>query len=117
MALNIDTKFEEKITCALKSNMRNLADLHGSMFESLKTGTLKGSFYRKYKMYELKVFREVLCHNNEEWYKIWRGVGFTVQNWPEEFDIFWPEHSKISKLCTLMSLFWTKYIMFELKKV
>ena len=40
-----------------------------------------------------------------------------VQNWHEEFDEFWPEHSKISKIYTLMGCFWPKYIMFELKKV
>ena len=28
----------------------------------------------------------------------------------------WPEHSEISKICTLMGCFWPKYIMFELKK-
>ena len=38
------------------------------------------------------------------------------QNWHEEFDKFWPEHSEVSKICTLMSSFWPKYIMFELKK-
>ena len=67
-------------------------------------------------MYELKIYRGVLCHDNEEWYKIWRGIDLSVQNWHEEFDEFWPEHSKISKICTLMGFFWTKYIMFELKK-
>ena len=53
----------------------------------------------------------------QEWYKIWRGIDLSVQNWHEEFDKFWPEHSKISKICTLMGFFWTKYIIFELKKV
>ena len=67
-------------------------------------------------MYELKIYRGVLCHDNEEWYKIWRGTGLSVQNWHEEFDKFWPEHSKISKICTLMGFFWTNYITFELKK-
>ena len=57
-----------------------------------------------------------MCHDNEEWYKIWRGIDLSVQNWHEEFDEFWPEHSKISKICTLMGFFWTKYIMFDLKK-
>ena len=39
-----------------------------------------------------------------------------VQNWHEEFNKFWPEHSKISKICTLMGRFWPKYIMLQLKK-
>ena len=58
----------------------------------------------------------ILCHGNEEWCKIWRGIDLSVQNWHEEYDEFWPEHSKISKICTLMDCFWPKYIMFELKK-
>ena len=66
MALNIDATFEEKLTCAFKNDMRNLANFHQSMFESLKIGTLMGSFYPKQKMYELKIYRGVLCHDNEE---------------------------------------------------
>ena len=66
MILNIDAKFEGKVTCTFKNNMRNLANFHQSMFESLKIGTLMGSFYPKQKMYELKIYREVLCHDNEE---------------------------------------------------
>ena len=57
-----------------------------------------------------------MCHGSEEWFKIWRGFGLSVQNWHEEFDEFWPEHSKISKIYTLMAWFWPKYIMFEPKK-
>ena len=47
MALNIDAKFEGKLTCALKNDMRNLANFHQSTFESLKIGTFIGSFYPK----------------------------------------------------------------------
>ena len=66
MALNIDATYEGKLTCAFKNDRRNLANFHRSMFKSLKTGTLMGSFYPKQKMYELKIYRRVLCHNNEE---------------------------------------------------
>ena len=38
------------------------------------------------------------------------------QNWHKEFDKFWPEHSKVSKIFILMGSFWAKYILFELKK-
>ena len=58
-----------------------------------------------------------MSHQNEEWCKIWRGFDLSIQNWDEEFDGFWPEHSKLSKICTLMSCFWPKHIMSELKKV
>ena len=47
MELNIDAKFEAKMTCAFKNDMRNLAHFHQSMFESLKIGTLMGPFYPK----------------------------------------------------------------------
>ena len=66
MALNIDATFEGKLTCAFKNDMRNLANFHQSMFESLKIVTLMGSFYPKSKMYELKIYRGVLCHDNEK---------------------------------------------------
>ena len=57
---------KEKMTCAFKTDMRNLANFHQSMFGSLKIGTLMGSFYPKYKMYELKLYRGILCPDNEE---------------------------------------------------
>ena len=66
MALIIDATFEGKLTCAFENDMRNLANFHHSMFESLKIGTLMGSFYSKQKMYELKIYRGVLCYDNEE---------------------------------------------------
>ena len=83
--------------------------------ESLKIGTLMASFWLKLKMHELKIYRRV-CHDNEEWCKNWREIDLSVQNWLEEFDKFWPKHSKISKICTLMGFFWPKYVMIELKK-
>ena len=70
-------------------------------------------------------------HDNEEWWKFWRRIDLSFQNWREEFDEFWsehlkvsnkefikfwPEHSKVAKIFTLMSSFWAKYILFELKK-
>ena len=47
MTLDSDTKFEEKLTCAFKNDMTNLANFHQSTFESLKIETLMGSFYPK----------------------------------------------------------------------
>ena len=73
--------------------------------ESLKIGILMGSFNPKLKKYELKIHRGVICHDNEEWCKIWRGIDLSFQNWHEEFDKFWPEHSKVPKIFTLMGSF------------
>ena len=101
MALKIDTKFEAKMTCASKNETRNSA----RVLESLKIGTLMTSFL-KLEMCEPKIYRGVICHDNEEWCKI--EVELTCQ--------FKIEHSEISKNSTLMGCFWPKYLMFELKK-
>ena len=65
---------------------------------NLKFVTLMWSFYPKYKMYELKIYRGVMCQDNEEWCKIWKGIELSFQNWHEEFDEFWSEHSSLKNL-------------------
>ena len=47
VALNTDAKFEAKITCAFKNDMRNLVNIHLTTFENLKIGTFMGTFYPK----------------------------------------------------------------------
>ena len=84
--------------------------------ENLKMGTLTRFFCPKLKIFELKIYRGVICHENEKWCKNWRGINFSVQNWYEQFEEFWFKHSKISKISTLMGYLWPKYIMFDLKK-
>ena len=66
MALNIGAIFEEKLSCAFKNNMRNLENLKQSVFGSLKIGTFILLFYPKQKRFELKLYRGVMCHENEE---------------------------------------------------
>ena len=68
MALKIDTKFEGKLTCTSKNDMRNFANFHQSTFESLKSWTFIGPFYQKQEMYELIIYRGVTCRENKEWY-------------------------------------------------
>ena len=75
-----------------------------------------GSFWAKHILFELKEYREVIFLENKKGYKIWRRIGLSFQNWHEEFDKFWPEHSKVSKIFTLRCSFWPNYIFFELKK-
>ena len=48
MALNTDTTFEGKLTCAFKNDMRNLANFHQSTCESF--------FPRKSKFQECQFF-------------------------------------------------------------
>ena len=46
MTLKRDAKFEEKLNCGLENDMRNLADFYRAC-ESVKIGTLMGSFCQK----------------------------------------------------------------------
>ena len=82
-----------------------------------KISTLIGPFRAKYITFDLKKYRgAVIFHDIEESYTIWRKTGLWFGKWHEEFGRISPEHSKISKICTLMGCFWSKYKMFELKK-
>ena len=81
-----------------------------------KMFTLMGSFWVKYILFEMKNYREVIFHETKEGYKIWGGIDLSFQNWHKEFGKFWPEHSRVSKMFTLMGSFWANYIFFELKK-
>ena len=50
----------------------------------------------------------VALNDCEEWCKTCRGIYFLFQNWHDQLDKFWPEHSKdlkISKGFTLMNSF------------
>ena len=60
--------------------------------ESLKIGTLMGSFYPKQKMYELKVYKGVMCHDSEEWCKKY-GAELTCRFKIDLRNLtnFWPE--------------------------
>ena len=69
-----------------------------------------------YILFELKRYRGVIFHETEEEYKTWRGINSSFQDWHKEFDKFWPEYPKVSKIFILMGSFWAKYILFELKK-
>ena len=49
--------------------------------ESLKIGILMRSFNPKMKKYELKIHRGVICRDNEQWRKIWRGLVISKLTW------------------------------------
>ena len=85
-------------------------------FESLKNLPLNGLLLTKVYNVWTKKARGDILHDRGEWYKIWIGIDLLVNNWHEEFNKFWSKHSKFSEIYFLMSYFWPKYIMFELKK-
>ena len=63
MVPKTDANFERKLTCAFKNDIRNLANFNHCTFESLKIGTSMGSFDPQQKIYELKIYRGVMCHD------------------------------------------------------
>ena len=46
--------------------MTGVWEIFTRALKSVKIGTLMGSFCPKQKMYELKIYRGVMCHDNEE---------------------------------------------------
>ena len=81
MKLKSDAKFEKKLTCGLENGLENFP----RALESFKIGTLMGSLNPKWKTYELKIHKGVMCHDNQEWCKVWRGIDLSFQNCHEEF--------------------------------
>ena len=77
--------------------------------------TLRGSFWANYILLELKKYRGVIFHETEAGYKIWREMDLSFKNWHKEFDKNWCEHSKVSKIFTLMDSFQANQIFFELR--
>ena len=65
--------------------------------EVSKLRALMGGFWPKHIIFELKMYRGVIFHDTEEWCQISRAIDLSVQNWHEEFNKFWLEHSKTQK--------------------
>ena len=62
MTLKSDAKFEEKLTSGLENDVTNLANFCQSTQKS-QNWDFDGVLYPKY---ELKIYRGVMCHGNEE---------------------------------------------------
>ena len=73
------------------------------------------SLYWKYIKFQPKKYRVIMSDDTEEWCKIWRKT-YLFQKW-QEFGEFLSQHSKVSKIYTLIGPLHAKYITFDLKKV
>ena len=109
-------KSDAKLTCFFQNWRKQFDKFWHEHSKVSNIFTLIGSLWEKYISIELKKYRRVIFHETEEGFKLWKGIHLSFQNWHKEFDKFWPEHSKVSRIFTLMGSFWAKYILFELKK-
>ena len=65
MTLWSHEKFEEKLTCGLQNDMRNLAFFIRTL-DSVKIGVFIESFCPKKKIHELQTYRGVISNDPEE---------------------------------------------------
>ena len=65
MTLRSYANFEEKLTSGLKKDMR-IWQIFTRALESVKIGTLMGSFCPKQKRYDHKIYIRVMCYDNEK---------------------------------------------------
>ena len=111
MTLKNDAKFEEKLTCALENDMRNIANFNQKTWKSQKLGLWWDAFIQSRKCMSLK-FAEELCvmvmKNDAKFDKE------LTHRWKLTWEI-WLKHSKVTKIWTLIGSFWKRSRMFELK--
>ena len=102
-------------TNLLLQNSQEFGEFWSKHSKVSKICTLIGPFRAKYIIFDLKKYWGILFHDTEGSCKIWRKASLRFGKWHEDFGKFSPEHSNISKICTLMRCFWPKHKMFELK--
>ena len=65
MTLKSGLKFEEKLPCGLENDLRNLEHFHQST-RKCQNWNFDGILLSNKEMHELKTYRSVTCHDNEE---------------------------------------------------
>ena len=90
MTLNIDAKFEGKLTFAFKNDMRNLGSFHQRTWKS-QNWNFDGILLFKVENLWAWNLQAIINRDNEERYKIGGGIDLSIQNWHEEFYKFWPK--------------------------
>ena len=81
-------KIWKKTDLCFQNGTGNLANFHQSMFESLKIWTFLGPFIQSRKSMSVKFTAGAMCHDNEEWCKIWTGTDWQFKIDMTYFTIF-----------------------------
>ena len=114
MTRKSDAKFEEKLTCGFKYDMKSLNNFPPSTQNS-KYLFLMGSFRPKYTRFELQKYRRLIFHDTGQWCKIWTKTDLVVSK--TAWGIGWTFIRALNSLkhCTLIDSFCPKHIMFQLE--
>ena len=103
-----DAKFEEKLTCGLKHDMRNLSNFHQG---GLKIGTLIGIFFQSRECMSLKFSGELCVMTVKNDVKFEDGLTCQFKIDMRKLTNFYRSTQKSKKICTLMGYFLTKVLM------
>ena len=87
MTMMNDAKFEKKLTCQFKIDMRNLTNFDLSS-RKCKFCTLMGCFWLMNIMFELRKYRGVTFDDTQDWYKVWGKLICTSKNDMRNLTIF-----------------------------
>ena len=112
MTLKSEAKFKGKLTWSFKFDIRNLVNFHPTTQKSENFFSIS-SFCLKTTRFELQKYRGV--HDTKQWCKIWINPGVMVSNMAWESGGTFIRALKSLKICTLMSSFCPKHIMFHLE--
>ena len=88
MALENDTKFEEKLTCGMENDMRILANFDQSTQNSQNWDYDGVFFIQSKKFMSLKFIEELCVMTMKNDATFLRGIDLSFQNRHEEFDEF-----------------------------
>ena len=114
MTLKSDGKFEEKVTCALKNDMRNLVNFYQSTRKCQNWDF--GPFIQSRKCVSLKFTEEIYVMTMKNDTKIEKELTFVILKLAWAIWRILTQVLENLKNFLFIWLLWRKYIMFELKK-
>ena len=115
MTLKNDERFEEKMTCHFKIDIRNLMNFDPRTRKSSKIYTFMDCFWPNYVMFELKKYRGGMFNYTQDWYKIWRKTGLCFQTFTWGIWQIFTRALENLQIGTLMAYFCLKLRMYEFK--
>ena len=98
MKLENDGKSEEEWNLSFQKWHKEFDKFWLKNSKVSKMHTLMGCFWAKYIMFKLNKYIGVIFDETRVWCKIWRKTDLCFGKWLEEFGMFSPEHTKVSKL-------------------